>query len=241
MDYAGTSEIVISLLTLTSLEIILGIDNIVMLTILVSRLPKYKQTFARSIGLTLAWLTRLLLLASAVYLSKLTTPLFHVLSHNVSLRDIFLFSGGLFLVYKALQEIKAELQPQFAVKPLPSRSTFFWVVTQIALLDIVFSLDSVLTAIGLTQLFWIMATAITIAIIIMLFFSHYLSRLIEAHPPIKMLAFCFIILVGSFLISDALQYHTSRNYLYCAVGFSCVVELLNYIQRTRHASRDANM
>lgn len=223
-----------SFITLTILEVVLGIDNLVFLAIISQRLPKHKQAKARKIGLTLAWVTRLLLLASAIWLTKLTTPLFTLFDYEFSGRDIFLISGGLFLLVKATQEIHAELEPEH-VDPviLAKKSSFGLVVTQIALLDIVFSLDSVLTAIGLTQKFYLMAAAITVAIIAMLFASEPLSAFVEKHPTIKMLALSFLILIGAVLIADGFHTHIPRGYIYFAMAFSLLVEFLNHLKRRR--------
>jgi predicted tellurium resistance membrane protein TerC len=229
-------DLLMSFFTLTIIEIVLGIDNLVFLAIISQRLPKHQQKKARKIGLTLAWVTRLILLASAIWLTKLTTPLFSLLGHGFSGRDIFLIMGGLFLLTKATQEIHAELEAlpenkSIKIKP----SGFLMVVTQIAILDIVFSLDSVLTAIGLTQRFYLMAAAITIAIIAMIFASEPLSTFIEKYPTIKMLAFSFLILIGMVLIADGFATHIPRGYIYFAMSFSLLVELLNHIRRKRRS------
>lgn len=227
-------DILLSLATLIILEVVLGIDNLVFLSIISQKLPKHLQQQARQIGLTLAWVTRLLLLASAVWLTKLTTPLFTILQLSFSGRDLFLFLGGIFLVAKATQEIHSELEP---LPPSTSASVqyanFMMVISQIAILDIIFSLDSVLTAIGLTQQFWIMAAAITVAIIAMVFASEPLSHFIEKHPTIKMLALSFLILIGMVLIADGFKFHIPRGYIYFAMGFSIFVEILNLIYRKR--------
>jgi len=221
----------LSLLTLTILEVVLGIDNLVFLTILSQKLPKYQQAKARNIGLTLAWVTRLILLASAIWLTKLVQPLFEVAGIKISGRDLFLLVGGLFLLAKATQEIHNELEPHHAKKAHRSKtSQFASVITQIALLDIVFSLDSVLTAIGLTQQFWIMATAISIAIIAMVFASEPLGKFVERHPTVRMLALSFLILIGMVLIADSFDFHIPRGYIYFAMGFSLSVEFLNLIR-----------
>lgn len=227
-------DVSLSLLTLTILEVVLGIDNLVFLTILSQKLPKAQQANARRIGLTLAWVSRLILLACAIWLSELVNPVFYISDMGISWRDIFLFSGGLFLLAKATQEIHHELEPAQPVATLKAGfSQFGWVITQIALLDIVFSLDSVLTAIGLTQQFWIMATAITVAIIAMVFASEPLSGFVERHPTIRMLALSFLILIGMVLIADSFETHIPRGYIYFAMGFSLSVEFLNLLRRKR--------
>lgn len=220
---------------LTLLEIVLGIDNLVLLAILSHRLPRHQQARGRRIGLTLAWVTRLMLLATAVALTKLNAPLVWVFNHGFSGRDLFLIAGGMFLLYKSTQEIHAELE-QSAEKEKKANAKpvrFSIVVAQIALLDIVFSLDSVLTAVGLTQQFWVMAAAITIAILAMIYASEPLSRFIERNPTIKMLALSFLILIGVVLIADGFGTHVPRGYIYFAMGFSLFVESLNSINRKR--------
>ncbi len=227
-------EISITLITLTLLEVILGIDNLVFLSILSDHVQKRLQSRARKIGLSLAWMTRLALLASAVWLTKLTTPLFSLFGMSFSGRQIFLGIGGVFLLIKAIQEIHTALvtDDQGSVISGKERSSsFLLVVTQIAVLDIVFSLDSVLTAVGLTHNFTLMAVAITIAILLMIFASEPLSNFIHRHPTIKMLALSFLILIGILLVADGLNIHIPRGYLYSAMGFSLMVEMLNLWRR----------
>lgn len=227
-------DIFLSFITLTVLEVVLGIDNLVFLAIISQRLPRHQQARARKLGLTLAWVTRLLLLASAVWLTKLTTPLFSLASFNFSGRDIFLILGGLFLLVKSTQEIHAEFEPVHSESNVQVKHAgFSFIVFQIAVLDIIFSLDSVLTAIGLTQRFWLMASAITIAIIAMVFASEPLCKFIEKNPTVKMLALSFLILIGMVLIADGFHTHIPRGYIYFAMGFSLFVESLNIAIRKR--------
>jgi predicted tellurium resistance membrane protein TerC len=222
------AEIIISLSTLTILEIVLGVDNLVFLAIISQRLPQHQQKRARRIGLTLAWVMRLILLASAVAITKLTRPLITIFGNAFSGRDIFLILGGLFLLVKATQEIHIEMTPDYFKEMPKTKASQFWgVIAQIALLDIIFSLDSVLTAIGLTPHFWLMAVAISIAILVMIFLSEPLSRFIEKHPTIKMLALSFLLLIGMMLIVDGFGVHVSRGYIYFAIGFSIFIESLN--------------
>lgn len=225
-------EILISFLTLSILEIVLGIDNLVFLSILSQKLPKNQQKRARQIGLTLAWIMRLLLLASAVWLTKLTQTVFTVFEMPFSWRDLFLLIGGIFLIVKATQEIHTAIEPIEAHDGkkiiYPKFST---IIIQIGLLDIVFSLDSVLTAIGLTERFWLMTTAISLAILIMIFASEILSAFIERHPTIKMLALSFLLLIGTMLIADGFKFHIPRSYIYVAMGFALMVEVLNLLYK----------
>lgn len=231
---AEITDILSSFIALTILEIVLGIDNLVFLAIISQKLPVHQQKSARRTGLTLAWVTRLILLGLAVWLTKLTAPLFHISTMAITGRDIFLFIGGLFLLAKATQEIHTEVEPKISNTKANSKTQkFVFVVTQIALLDIVFSLDSVLTAIGLTQRYWLMAAAITISILTMIFASEPLSKFIEKHPTVKMLALSFLILIGMALIADSLSFHIPRGYLYFAMGFSLMVEFLNLLRKKR--------
>lgn len=228
-------DITLSLITLTILEVILGIDNLVFLAIISQKLPKNQQRKARQLGLTLAWLTRLLLLASAVWIVKLTNPLFTLFGIDFSGRDLFLIAGGLFLIAKSTQEIHIEIDPrdERTEKIKTHKTSFGWIITQIAVLDIIFSLDSVLTAIGLTQRFWLMATAISIAIVTMVFASEPLSRFVERYPTVKMLALSFLMLIGMVLIADGFEFHIPRGYIYFAMGFSLFIEGLNIVKRRR--------
>ncbi len=226
-----------SLLTLTLLEIILGVDNLVFISVLCDGLPEEQRQKAWRLGLSAAWITRLILLFCAVWLAQLSKPLLTVFDFSISIRDLFLFSGGMFLVAKATQEIHNELESSRHAKKDGKYHSFYKVIAQIAVLDIIFSLDSVITAIGLTNQFWIMAIAITIAIIVMLFLCAPINRLIGQHPTIRMLAFSFLILIGTMLIADGLHFHIPRGYIYFAVAFSIMVESLNLAQAVKRQQR----
>lgn len=232
-------DIIFSLLALIILEIVLGIDNLVFLSILTEKLPKEQRKKARRWGLTFAWVTRLMLLATAVGLSKLTRPLFSLAEFSFSARDLFLFAGGIFLIVKATQEIHDELEEEIVEyeKGHVHSVSFKGVVLQVALMDIIFSLDSVLTAIGLTSRFQIMAAAITCAILVMIYASEPVSLFIEKYPTVKMLALSFLILIGTFLIADSFGFHIPRAYLYFAMGFSLGVESLNLLRHSRRKNR----
>jgi len=223
-----------SLMALIILEIVLGIDNLVFLSILTEKLPREQRKRARRWGLSFAWVTRLMLLAFALQLIKLTTPLAKFGGFAFSIRDLFLFAGGAFLIGKATQEIHNEVSDEEAVKNEFGRpfSTFQGVVIQVGLMDIIFSLDSVLTAIGLTNLFWVMALSITCAILVMLYASEAVSYYIEKHPSIKMLALSFLIMIGMVLIADGFGFYVPRGYIYFAMGFSLTVELLNLMKKS---------
>lgn len=232
-------DIFLSLLALIILEIVLGIDNLVFLSILTEKLPRAQRKSARRWGLTFAWVTRLALLASAIWLSKLTQPLIYIMKMPFSARDIFLLLGGAFLIAKATQEIHHQVSEEddLIFNSSSRVITFGRVVIQVALMDIVFSLDSVLTAIGLTTRFWVMAIAISCAILVMLYASEPVSRFIDKHPTIKMLALSFLILIGMILIADGFSYHMPRGYVYFAMGFSLGVESLNLLRRSRQRKK----
>lgn len=228
-------DIFLSLSALIILEIVLGIDNLVFLSILTERLPREQRKKARRWGLTFAWVTRLMLLASAVWIIKLSKPFLVWGEYSFSMRDLFLLGGGAFLIAKATQEIHAEVEEREFENTAISKTvvTMRGVVIQVALMDIIFSLDSVLTAIGLTSRFWVMAVAITCAILVMIFASEPVSEFIEKYPTIKMLALSFLILIGTILVADSFGFHIPRGYIYFAMGFSLGVELLNSLKRTR--------
>lgn len=228
-------DILISLLVLIILEIVLGIDNLVFLSILTDKLPEAQRQKARRWGLSFAWITRLALLASAVWLVKLVHPLFSLGQFSFSIRDVFLIVGGVFLIAKATQEIHYEMGEGLTKETTREikHPTFKMIVFQVALMDIIFSLDSVLTAIGLTSRFWIMAMAISMAILVMMYASELVSRFINQHPTLKMLALSFLILIGMVLIADGISLHIPRAYVYFAMGFSLSVEGLNILRKTR--------
>jgi predicted tellurium resistance membrane protein TerC len=230
-------DIGLSLIALIILEIVLGIDNLVILSILTEKLPKEKRKKARRWGLTFAWITRLILLGSAVYMVKLVKPLVTIGSFTFSARDIFLLFGGAFLIWKSTDEIHQDVMDEPPTIPISTKvrstATFKSVVIQVALLDVIFSLDSVLTAVGLTTQFWVMALAITCAILIMIYASEPVSAFISKHPTIKMLALSYLILIGMVLVADGFSFHVPRGYVYFAMGFSLGVESLNLIKKAR--------
>ena len=228
-------DIFFSIVALIILEIVLGIDNLVFLSILTEKLPREDRKRARYWGLTFAWVTRLMLLASAVWLVKLTQPFLIIGQFSFSVRDLFLFAGGAFLIFKATQEIHFEVgeSPAEQKNIRSAAVTIHAVVIQIGLMDIIFSLDSVLTAIGLTDNFTVMAIAITCAILVMVYASEPVGLFIEKHPTIKMLALSFLILIGTMLVADSFSFHMPRGYLYFAMGFSLGVESLNLLKQAR--------
>lgn len=226
-----------SLLTLTALEIVLGIDNLIFISILSNNLPAHQQKSARRTGLALAVITRLLLLATIAWLAGVTQPLFSVADYPVSLRDIILIGGGLFLLAKGTTEIHATVEGVEEEMRAPRAVGFATVIVQIMILDIVFSLDSVITAVGMAQHLSVMATAIIIAVIIMLFAAEPLSRFIHEHLSIKMLALSFLILVGVALVADGMGFHIPKGYLYFAIAFSVAVEALNLTATKRRRAK----
>ncbi len=229
MDWLTDPEIWMALATLTALEIVLGIDNIIFIAILAGKLPEQQRERARVIGLALAMGTRLLLLFSLVWMMGLTAPLFTIFSQEISGRDLILLLGGLFLMYKSTIEIHEKLEGAKTVEtPQPKvQAKFVSVVIQIGILDIVFSLDSVITAIGLANQLWVMAVAIIIAVIIMMISSGTISEFIDRRPTIKMLALSFLLLIGVMLIGESLDMHIPKGYIYFAMAFSVCVEMLN--------------
>jgi predicted tellurium resistance membrane protein TerC len=234
MDWLSDPQIWASLVTLTALEIVLGIDNLVFIAIVAGRLPPERQNRARQVGLALALITRLALLASVVWIIGLTRPLFDLFGQPVSWRDIVLITGGLFLLYKGTREIHQGLEGDGRHKETGrERTSFTGVVTQIMLLDVVFSLDSVITAVGMANALWVMAAAIIIAIVIMLAASKPLADFVERHSTVKMLALSFLLLIGMTLIADGAGFEVPKGYIYAAIGFSIGVEALNQLAARR--------
>ncbi|HRY14667.1 MAG TPA: TerC family protein [Candidatus Competibacteraceae bacterium] len=239
MDFLLDPQVWASLLTLTALEIVLGIDNLLFIAILSNKLPEHQQRTARRSGLALAVITRLLLLASVFWLAKATTPLFTVFEHPVSIRDLILLGGGLFLLAKGATEIHATVDGVEEEMREAKAASFIAVIVQIMILDIVFSLDSVITAVGMAQHLGVMAAAIIIAVGIMMFAAEPLSQFINAHVSVKMLALSFLILVGTALLADGMGFHIPKGYLYFAIAFSVAVEALNLTATKRRRQRAA--
>jgi len=227
MEWISSPEAWIALLSLTVLEIVLGIDNIVFISILSARLPKEQQARARTLGLALAMFTRIALLFSITLLARLTTPLFTVLGKEIAGRDLVFLVGGLFLIWKATQEIHERLEGPGHDEATVKVATFASVITQIVLLDIVFSLDSVITAVGMADHLVVMIIAVVIAVAIMMFAAGPVSSFVEAHPTVKMLALSFLILIGVSLLAEGLGQHIPKAYIYFAMAFSIGVEILN--------------
>ncbi len=234
MEWLSTPETWVAFLTLTVLEIVLGIDNIIFISILVGRLPREQQPRARILGLALAMGTRILLLLSITWVMRLTTVLFTVLDHGVSGRDLILFFGGLFLLFKSTLEIWHSLEGEAEDEHEggKAKSGMVGVVLQIAVIDIIFSLDSVITAVGLVQNVPVMIAAIIVAVLVMMAASGTISDFIEKHPSLKMLALSFLIVVGTLLVAESFGVHVPKGYVYFAMAFSLAVEALNIRMRT---------
>jgi len=236
MDWISSPENWIALITLTVLEIVLGIDNIVFISILVGKLPEEQRAGARRIGLLLAMGMRIALLLAITWVMGLTQPLVTLFEHAFTGRDLILLVGGLFLVAKATWEIHDKLEGTGHAEegaPPPRRASYGAILVQIMLLDIVFSLDSVITAVGMVQQVPVMVAAVMIAVVLMVAFAGAVSDFVERHPTVKMLALSFLLLIGVALIADGLGFHIPRGYIYFAMGFSVAVELLNLRMRKR--------
>ena len=242
MDWLLNPEIWAALVTLTALEIVLGIDNIIFLSIIVSKLPAHQQDSARIIGLAGAMITRILLLFTLSWLATLTRPLFTVLGQEISGRDLVLILGGLFLLWKATVEIDEQMEGGADADTTPNvraATSYLAAIVQIMLLDIVFSLDSVITAVGMVQEVGVMVAAVLIAVAIMMVSVEAISAFVDRHPTVKMLALSFLLLVGVSLVAEGLDHHIPKGYLYFAMGFSVFVEALNL--RARRAERPVHL
>jgi predicted tellurium resistance membrane protein TerC len=236
MDWLTDPQVWIALITLTTLEIVLGIDNIIFISILTGKLPPAQQKKGRLVGLQLAMLTRVALLFSLTWIMRLTEPLFSVPGTEISGRDIILISGGLFLLAKSTFEIHERLEgDEAAHRAGRAKVSFVSVITQIALLDIVFSLDSVITAIGMTDMIWVMVAAVMLAVGVMMLSSGFISDFVHRHPTIKILALSFLLLIGVTLIAEGFDRHIPKGYIYFAMAFSVFVEMLNLKAKGRRA------
>ena len=239
MEWLSDPQIWISLLTLSALEIVLGVDNLVFLAILADRLPEEQRPLARKLGLAFALVTRLALLASLAWIAGLVNPVFTVFDHPVSWRDIILIGGGVFLLAKATHEIHGSLEGEEeggheeGGVAKAAKAGFLATIVQIGILDIVFSLDSVITAVGMANQLWVMIAAVVVAMLVMLIASGPLAGFVSRHPTVKMLALSFLLLVGMSLVAEGMGVHIPKGYLYFAMGFSVLVEALNLAVRKR--------
>ena len=234
MELLSDPQVWLAFVTLTALEIVLGIDNIIFISILVGRLPKEQQARGRTIGLALAMITRILLLLSITWVMSLSADLFTVAGYGVSGRDLILIGGGLFLLAKSTLEIHHGLEGGTEEhKASAVRATFVGVITQIAIIDIVFSLDSVITAVGMADHVEVMIAAVIVAVLVMMFLAGPISDFVDNHPTIKMFALSFLILIGMALVGEGVDFHIPKGYIYLAMAFSVAVEMLNIRVRKR--------
>lgn len=235
MEWLASPEIWVAFFTLAALEIVLGIDNIIFISILVSRLPKHQQATGRFFGLALAMVTRIMLLLSITWVMGLTKDLFTIFTKGISGRDLILLGGGAFLLFKSTMEIwhSVEGPEEQSSEHKSFGSGFIMIILQIAIIDIVFSLDSVITAVGLVQHVPVMVAAIICSVIVMMLCAGTISRFIEKHPSLKVLALSFLIVVGTLLIAESFDVHVPKGYIYFAMAFSLGVEMLNITMRQR--------
>ncbi len=238
-EWIASPEAWVALATLTALEIVLGIDNIIFLSILVGRLPEQQRSLGRTLGLAFAMLTRLALLFSLTWVMSLTHPFMSPFGYDISGRDLILIGGGLFLLYKATIEIhqSVEAHGEEEAELKTGSSNFFMVILQIAILDIVFSLDSVITAVGLVSQISLMAIAIVIAVGVMMFAAKTIGEFVERHPTVKILALAFLVIVGVTLIMEGFDVHVPKGYIYFAMAFSLAVEMINIRMRKKLAGK----
>jgi predicted tellurium resistance membrane protein TerC len=228
-----TGETLVALATLTFLEIVLGVDNIIFISILSSRLPPERQAAARRLGLLLAMGTRILLLFSLSWVVKLTAPIFAVSAHEISGRDLILILGGLFLLFKSTHEIHARVEGVEEHGSAARAASFGVILAQIALLDIVFSLDSVITAVGMVDDLWVMIVAVVVSVLIMMAAAEPISAFVNRHPTVKILALSFLLLIGLSLLLEGFDQHIPKGYIYFAMGFSVFVEMINLRVRVK--------
>jgi predicted tellurium resistance membrane protein TerC len=238
-DWISDPSIWLSLVTLAGLEIILGIDNLVFIAILTNRLPEERRAAARKVGMAMALGTRLMLLAAIAWIVTLTRPIVTVAGFALSWRDIILLAGGVFLLVKATHEMHNEVEGDESGEPrLAAKSpTFGATVVQIAVIDIIFSIDSVITAVGMADQLWVMVLAVMIAMGIMLAASTPLANFVSSHPTVKMLALSFLLMIGVVLVADGLHFHIPKGYIYFSLFFSISVETLNHVVRRRRSRR----
>lgn len=233
MEWLTNPQAWIALVTLTALEIVLGIDNIIFISVLVSRLPHKKRNKARVLGLGLAMLTRIALLLSITWVMKLTAPIFSVFAEEISGRDMILIVGGLFLLWKSTLEIHKSLEGEGEARGAKAAAGFAAILAQIAVLDIIFSLDSVITAVGLANDVEVMVVAIVLAVIVMMISSRAIGEFVDKHPTIKILALSFLVVIGVTLFAEGFDFHVPKGYIYFAMAFSVIVEMLNIKMRRK--------
>lgn len=235
MELLSDPQVWIAFLTLTVLELVLGIDNVIFISILVDRLAREQRELARRIGLFLAMFMRIGLLFLLAWVAGLTQPLFTVLRQEISGRDLILIAGGLFLLWKSTREIHQLLEGEKGEASAAFRATFSAAILQIMIIDIVFSLDSIVTAVGMVDHVWVMAAAVVASVLLMMVFAGGVSRFVSGHPTVKMLALAFLFVIGVVLIADGFDHHVPKGYVYFAMAFSVCVEMLNIRMRKRIA------
>jgi predicted tellurium resistance membrane protein TerC len=235
MDLLLDPQAWIAFVTLTALELVLGIDNIVFITILVDRLPRERRELARRLGLGLAMFMRIALLLTLAWLVGLTAPLFSVLGEEISGRDLILIAGGLFLLWKATGEIHGLMEGEEDEAGRPVAATFGAILAQIAVIDLVFSLDSIITAVGMVNEIPVMVAAVVAAVMLMMVAAGPIGRFVSRHPTVKMLALSFLVMIGMALVADGLDFHVPKGYIYFAMAFSVGVEMLNLRMRAKNA------
>jgi predicted tellurium resistance membrane protein TerC len=226
LEIWSNPDVWVAFLTLCALEIVLGVDNIVFISILTGRLPKEQQASARQLGLGLALVMRLGLVFSIAWIMRLTAPLFSIANQDISGRDLILLLGGLFLIYKSIKEIHKKVEDASSDEP-PAKLSYASVITQIIIVDLVFSLDSVITAIGMVEHIEVMIAAIIVSVVVMLLLAKPISEFVNRHPAVKVLALAFLILIGTALIAEGLDFHFPKGYIYFAMAFALVVEFIN--------------
>jgi predicted tellurium resistance membrane protein TerC len=239
MDWLTSPEIWAAFFTLLALEVVLNIDNVIFLSIITAKLPPEQQPRARRVGILLALVFRIAFLSALAWLIGLTKPIFELFGQEVSWRDIILFAGGLFLLWKGTTEIHAETEDKEHGGPAVTKAAFGAVIVQIVLIDLVFSLDSILTAIGMTSNLPVMIAAVVVSLLIMLAAANPIANFVNKHPSVKMLALAFLLLIGVALVADSLHFDIPRGYLYFAVAFSAMVEALNLFTSRRKRRRKA--
>jgi predicted tellurium resistance membrane protein TerC len=235
LELLTSPDVWIAFLTLTALELVLGIDNIVFISILADKLPEEQRDLARRVGLSFALLSRIALLLLLSWIIGLTAPLFSVLGQEISGRDLILIGGGLFLLYKSTREVHQLLEGEEGEGSSRASAAFWSVILQIIIIDSVFSIDSIITAVGLVDEIAVMIAAVIVAVLLMMVFAGPIGRFVSAHPTIKMLALSFLFMIGTVLIADGLGQHVPRGYIYFAMAFSIIVELLNMRLREQKA------
>ena len=239
MEFLTDPQLLIAFLTLTALELVLGIDNVIFISILVDKLPKAKRAFARRLGLFLAMFMRIGLLMVLSWLAGLTEPMLTVLEHGFSGRDLILLAGGLFLVWKSTQEVHQLMEGEEGEASSAVQATFGAVIMQIIVIDIVFSLDSIITAIGMVNNLQVMIAAVIASVGLMMIASGPIGEFVSRHPTVKMLALSFLLVIGVVLMADAFGNHVPKGYIYSAMAFSVLVEMLNLRMRSKHAAKAA--